>query len=186
MANSSGIFTVKEIDRAKNNHVYLICLAQTTTELLLSKDSFHKPFTSAIPANTSRLVLRVPKSNVSLENSVRVRNEVAFLALARHALSSLDASLCPRIFDWEDMNSNNLGSGSRLGWILEEWKAGRVLEQGHVEGLDNETQQYVLDQISQVTKLLYEYYCPPENATGFGGLTFDEHGNMSNTATTIP
>lgn len=36
-------------------------------------------YTSAIPTGILELVLRISKNNVDLEDSVRIRNEVAFL-----------------------------------------------------------------------------------------------------------
>ena len=113
-------FVVTAFEQAKQSDVYLIELANPTTGSLLSKSS--KPFISAIPAKTSRLVFRAPRSNVSLEDSVRVRNEVGFLALSRDALSAIDESLVPQVFAWEDDTS--LGPRSR--WILEEWKTDNI------------------------------------------------------------
>ena len=170
---------IKEIEQAKNNHVYLVELANPTSDPLIG--GVTKPFTSAIPANTSRLVFRIPKDGVSLEDSVRVRNEVAFLALGRDALVSADASLIPRVYGWEDKTSP--GSGFR--WILEEWKEGEALTADDVEALDEETQRSVLDQVALLVKSFQEYRLP-DSSRGFGGLTFDENGTISNTASTIP
>ncbi|KAK9235164.1 hypothetical protein V1525DRAFT_284321 [Lipomyces kononenkoae] len=172
-------FVVRTIEQAKNNYVYLIELANPTTDSLLSESS--KPFTSPIPANTSRLIFRIPKANVSLEDSVRVRNEVAFLALGRDVFSSIDTSLVPRVFAWEDNTS--LGPGFR--WILEEWKDGETLTAENVEALNDEMQRFVLDQLAAVVKSFHKYSLP-DSVRGFGGLSFDEHGILSNTASTIP
>ncbi|KAK9427620.1 hypothetical protein V1505DRAFT_379558 [Lipomyces doorenjongii] len=172
-------FVVRTIEQAKNNYVYLIELANPTTDSLLSESS--KPFTSPIPANTSRLIFRIPKANVSLEDSVRVRNEVAFLALGRDAFSSIDTSLVPRVFAWED--NTNLGPGFR--WILEEWKEGETLTAENVEALNDEMQRFVLDQLAAVVKSFQKYRLP-DSVRGFGGLCFDENGTLFNTASTIP
>lgn len=95
-------FTIEDMEKAKNNHVYLIHLNPPLAELSLTESGFSQSYTSAIPGGTSKLILRISKDNVNVEDSVRIRNEVAFLALARDALSGIDASVIPRVFGWED------------------------------------------------------------------------------------
>ncbi|KAF2717977.1 hypothetical protein K431DRAFT_297274 [Polychaeton citri CBS 116435] len=170
--------TITEFERAKHSHVYMIQLAHPVSRLRLVRNGSPRPYTSAIPPDTSRLVLRVPKSNVSLEDSVRVRNEVAFLFLARDALSPNDAMLIPRVFVWEDTVSSSLSPGVR--WILEEWKDGEVLSLDEIKALDGETQRFVLHQVTRIVKMFQECRLP-DGARGFGGLTFDEHGGSRRT-----
>ena len=160
-------FTISAIEQAKNSHVYLITLSQPLTSPL----SPTQPLTRAIPADTQRLVFRIPRENVSLEDSVRIRNEVAFLALSRDALPSLT----PSVYGWSD----------DARWILEEWKTGETLTGGKVAALDHDTQRFVLEQVADVVKALQEYKLPAGVAR-FGGLTFDDAGTMANTMSTIP
>ncbi|KAJ5915760.1 Aminoglycoside phosphotransferase [Penicillium verhagenii] len=175
-------FMISEIEKAKNNHVYLIQLNQPLPELPRPKNQSLKPFISAIPAGTSKLVLRISKDNVSLEESVRIRNEVAFLALARDALSSLDPLIIPRVFGWEDALSPH---PSDLRWILEEYKEGESLSPSEILALDNNTQHKLLHEIAQVVKAFQEYQLP-ESIRMYGGLKFDDQGVISSTAATIP
>jgi len=118
---------------------------------------------------------------VSLEESVRIRNEVAFLSLGRNALYSINPSLISQVFDWAD------GDGTEFGnrWILQEWKEGQTLSTKDVESLDDKTQRFVLDQIAAVLKAFQDFRLP-ESVKGFGGLTFDEDGVMTSTKSVIP
>lgn len=177
-------FKISEFEAAKNNHVYLIELERPVVQSLAGRGSSPKPFTCPIPANITRLVMRIPKQDVSMENSVRIRNEVAFLALARQALASMRPSLCPRVFAWDDLPSS-MGMTGGTGWMLEEWKEGQTLSQESFLALDEKTQGLVLDQVASVTKLLQDYELPT-GARSFGGLTFNDSGIMSNTKSPIP
>ncbi|KAJ5654148.1 Aminoglycoside phosphotransferase [Penicillium lividum] len=174
-------FRISEIEKAKHNHVYLIQLDHPLPELPQAKNRSLKPFISAIPAGTSKLVLRIPKDNVSLEESVRIRNEVAFLALARDALSSMDPLIVPRVFGWEDALSP---SPSGLRWILEEYKEGESLSPTEILVLDDDTQRTLLHQIAQVVKAFQEYQLP--ESISYGGLKFDDQGEISSTVTVLP
>ena len=96
-------YSIRPIEKAKHNKVYLIELdSPTPTELA----AIHcMPLTHAVPRGTTRFVIRMPKTNVSLEDSVRVRNQVVFLHLARQALCRTktdQSSLAPLVFAWSD------------------------------------------------------------------------------------
>ncbi|KAL1840112.1 hypothetical protein VTK73DRAFT_3845 [Phialemonium thermophilum] len=114
---------IQRVEHAKNNHVYLVDMAPPTSELREDASSRPQPFTSVIPAGTSRLVFRIANADASLEDAVRVRNEVACLALGRQALASVDARLVPRVYAWNDRLD---AEGGGLRWILEEWKGGET------------------------------------------------------------
>ncbi|KZF21221.1 hypothetical protein L228DRAFT_249007 [Xylona heveae TC161] len=198
-------FTVHKIERAKNNHVYRIDLNRPFSEAAPSSGiinhflhhSVLKPYSSQIPVGTSKLLLRISKRDVSLENSVRIANEVAFLALARDALSHMALfstlsndslpynSIIPRVYAWEQYkdDGSDLDSVSGLttratpGWILEEYMAGTNLTPKDISGLDQETQTLVLRQMAQVIKSLQDYTLP-ETVGGYGGLGFDYVANL--------
>lgn len=175
-------FTIEDIEKAKNNHVYLIHLEQPFAELWQTKKGVPKPYTSAIPVGTSKLVLRISKKNVNLEDSVRIQNEVAFLALARDALSAIDASVIPRVFGWEDETSIN---PSALSWILEEFMEGDSLSPDEILALDHDTRQSLLYQLAQVVKAFQDYEVP-KTVSMFGGLKFNDQGEIVNTISTLP
>ncbi|KAJ5746192.1 Aminoglycoside phosphotransferase [Penicillium odoratum] len=174
-------FKISEIEKAKHNHVYLIQLDQPLPELPRAKNQSSKPFISAILAGTSKLILRIPKDNVSLEESVRIHNEVAFLALARDALYSIDPLIIPRVFGWEDAPSP---SPFGLRWILQEYKEGESLSPDDLFALDDDTQRTLLHQIAQVVKAFQEYQLP--ESIMYGGLKFDDQGDISSTVTVLP
>ncbi|KAL1843347.1 hypothetical protein VTK73DRAFT_2868 [Phialemonium thermophilum] len=173
---------IQRVEHAKNNHVYLVDMAPPTSELREDASSRPQPFTSVIPAGTSRLVFRIANADASLEDAVRVRNEVACLALGRQALASVDARLVPRVYAWNDRLD---AEGGGLRWILEEWKGGETWSADRVEALDEETQRLVLDQLAAVVKAFQDFRLP-DGSRGFGGLTFDDDGVLANTASTIP
>ena len=172
-------FVIKETKESRHNFVYWIDLSCPPSEPLGPISP--RPFTCPIPSDTSRLIFRLPRGAVSLEESVRIRNEVAFLSLGRNALYSINPSLISQVFDWAD------GDGTEFGnrWILQEWKEGQTLSTKDVESLDDKTQRFVLDQIAAVLKAFQDFRLP-ESVKGFGGLTFDEDGVMTSTKSVIP
>lgn len=180
-------FTIEDMEKAKNNHVYLIHLEQPLAELGRTKTGVLKPYTSVIPVGTSKMVLRISKNNVNLENSVRIRNEVAFLALARDALSAIDASVIPRVFGWEDKRWEDRTSTDplSLSWILEEFMEGDSLSPDEILALDHDTRKSLLYQIAQVVKAFQDYQLP-KAVSMYGGLKFDEQGEIVNTISTLP
>ncbi|KAG5915914.1 hypothetical protein E4U42_007876 [Claviceps africana] len=170
-------FEIEPAEHAKNNHVFFIKFIHPTSETL---NPPHRLFTSPIPAETSRLVLKIPKDNVGLEDAARVRNEVSFLSLARDALLPENDSLIPVVFDWSD----DLSQFS-FRWILEEWKAGESVTPEKMGTLDEEVQRQVLGQLAAVLHAFQTYQLPPTVA-GFGGLTFDDEGVIKSGPSTIP
>ncbi|KAG5980257.1 hypothetical protein E4U55_004237 [Claviceps digitariae] len=78
-----GSFEIEPVQHAQNGHVFFINLVQPFSKTI---NALNRLFTFPIPAKTFRLVLNIPRDDASLENSARVRNEVAFLSLARDAL----------------------------------------------------------------------------------------------------
>jgi len=183
LENSFGLpvdkLSIKEFGKTNNNDVYAVEFAHRTTGSLTAKPS--RLFTTAIPAGTTRLVFRIPRDGVSLEDSVRIRNEIAFLSLGREALAAARLEhLVPQVYGWED----NAGpSGFR--WIVEEYMEGEKLTPKHLDELDAETRQAVLDQIATVVKAFQDLRLP-DSAKGFGGLTFGEDGAIKTTACVIP
>lgn len=157
---------------ASNNHVYMIDLAEPTQSELHPKDILLKPFTSPIPKGTSRLVIRIPKADNNMEDAVRIRNEVACLALARNAVADIDPLLFPRIFSWEDATISS--------YILEEFKPGEALSWDDLYALDHESVGSVCKQLARVTKALQAYELP-SGITGYGGITFNDDGELPST-----
>lgn len=172
MANRVGVtegdFTIEQNTRATNNHVYMINLSKPVESESVSKNA--RPFTVPIPAGTTRLVMRIARADNNVEDSIRTRNEVACLTLARKALAHVDPLLIPRIFDWDDTSDQ--------GYILQEFKNGESLSHDELQALTEQDVAFVCKQLASVVKALQDYQLP---VTGYGGLTFDDAGNMSTT-----
>jgi hypothetical protein len=112
-----------------------------------------------------------------LNEDVRVQNEVAAMCLARQALSTYKDRLIPHTFAWQS-------SAEGYGWILQEYMVGVQLDKA-IHGLDSEHKQDILHQIADVFKLIQNYSLP-ESVKGYGGLTFNESGEIITGPTTIP
>ena len=172
MADVLGVaahdFTIEKNIVATNNHVYMISLSTATESDKTSPNP--KPLTVAVPAGTSRLVMRIAKGDNNVEDSIRIRNEVSCLTLARKALDHVDPLLVPRVFDWAD--------ASESGYILQEFKNGEQLSHNDLRALSEPDVAFVCKQLAAVAKALQDYQLPVD---GYGGLTFDDAGNMSTT-----
>ncbi|TQW00779.1 hypothetical protein V2A60_001822 [Cordyceps javanica] len=172
MASLFGIakhdLAIEQNPVATNNHVYMITLSQPVEFSKTSADA--KPFTVAVPAGTSHMVIRIARADNNVEDSIRIRNEVAFLTLARRALGQLDPLLIPRVFAWDDT--------TELGYILQEFKRGEPLSHDDFQALNEQDVSFVCSQLATVIKAFQNYQLPVD---GYGGLTFDDAGNMSTT-----
>lgn len=169
--------TVKPMANTNNNKVYLVELSSPTTSPVPSL--LHRPLTHPIPPGTSQLVVRRPKTNVSMEDSVRVRNEVAFLSLACEALGAVDgqASLCPRVYAWDDANLETQ-------FIVEEFKYGEHISTEEVSAFSPADQTHIFTQIAKFVKALQTIKLP--EGVMYGGLTFNDDGVISSTKSPIP
>ncbi|KAH8721413.1 hypothetical protein HC256_001769 [Beauveria bassiana] len=161
-------FTIEKNTVATNNHVYMINLGKALVSEKVSQDV--KPFAVAVPAGTSHLVMRIARANNNVEDSIRIRNEVAFLTLAREALAEVDPLLVPRVFGWDD--------ATEPSYILQEFKHGESISCDYLQGLSEQDVASVCQQLAAVTTALQGYRLPVD---GYGGLTFDDAGKMSTT-----
>ncbi|OAA60787.1 Protein kinase-like domain protein [Cordyceps fumosorosea ARSEF 2679] len=161
-------FTIEQNTVATNNHVYIIRFSEPIETAKKYKND--TPLTVEIPAGTSHLVMRYVRLDNNVEDSIRIRNEVAFLTLARKALANVDPSLVPQVFDWDD--------DLREGYIIQEFKPGEHLSYDDLHALGEKDAKFVCKQLAAVAKAFQDYEMPVE---GYGGLTFDNDGDMSAT-----
>lgn len=171
-------YSVRPMEKAKHNKVYLVELNSPTPIELAATRSM--PLTHFVPQGTTRFVVRMPKINVSLEDSVRVRNQVVFLYLARQALcaAKLDqTSLAPLVFAWSDNDPDKR-------WIVEEFKQGEHITSAELADFTPEQQHMVFRQIAEFTKALQVYKLP--DGVMYGGLTCDDNGHISSTKSSFP
>jgi hypothetical protein len=112
-----------------------------------------------------------------LNEDVRVQSEVAAMCLMRQALSSYKDRLIPDTYAW-------CSSKNGYGWILQEYMEGIQLDKTFKD-LDRINKQDILYQIADVVKLI-QNYSVPETVQGYGGLSFNESGEIVTGPTTIP
>lgn len=169
-------YSIRPLEKAKNNKVYLIELnSPTPIELAAAK---RMPLTHIVPRGTTNFVVRMPKANVSLENSVRVRNQVVFLHLARQALCAANQpALAPLVFAWSDGDPDKR-------WIVEEFKQGEHITSAELASFTPEQQHTVFRQIAEFTKALQDFTLP--DGVIYGGLTCDDEGHIFSTKSSIP
>ena len=171
-------YSIRPMEKAKNNKVYLVELNfPTPIELAASKSM---PLTHIVPRGTTSFVVRMPKANVSLEDSVRVRNQVVFVHLARQALCAAKAGqnpLAPLVFAWSDNDTDKK-------WIVEEFKQGEHITSAELANFTPEQQQIVFRQIAEFTKALQDFTLP--DGVMYGGLTCDDEGHIFSTKLSIP
>lgn len=171
-------YSVRPMEKAKNNKVYLVELFSPTSVELAAITS--SPLTQAVPRGTTRLVVRMPKTNVSMEDSVRIRNQVVFLHLARQALGAAktdQAGLVPLVFVWGDDKPDKR-------WIVEEFKQGEHITSAELAELTPKQQHAIFHQIAGFTKALQDYTLP--GGIMYGGLTCDDEGYIFSTKSSIP
>lgn len=165
---TSSDVTLERNNTAKNNHVYMITLKTPPTSDLLAKHDTPTPLIMAVPAGTTKMVLRMPKPDNNMEDSVRVRNEVALLALARQALKDVDESLIPRLYSWADSEANGQ-------YILEEFMTGEQMEFEELEALSEDALKTILKQIAPAVAALQTFELP-STVRGYGSFTVSDDG----------
>ena len=171
-------FTFHRFSSGNNNYVYCIDVSVARKKSRVARSScISTPLTSPIPSDVDKVILRIAKSGVSLIDSVRIRNEVAFLKLGGEALAPM-GNLVPRVYDWSD------GGPSATHWILEEWKHGNALTKKDFQALGSQTKQTVMTQVAQIVGYFQDYSLPEHFI--HGGITFDDDGVMSSVEPTIP
>lgn len=176
--------TLKKHTVGANNHVYMVTLSTPTTQDLAAQDGPVRPLTHPIPSGTSRLVFRIPRAESNLEESIRIRNEVSMLTLARDALADVDPSLVPRVFGWSDAAAPGDATVENPSFIIEEFKDGDVLSDKDIKDFDDETRESLFEQLARVIRA-FQTYTLPKGVTRHGGVTFDDEGYFSSTKCVI-
>lgn len=160
---------VTSLPRCNNNFVHFVKFSTPVTEdTSVSK----KPGTNNISRGTTKAVFRVGNPAAMFNHAVKVGNTVAMMQLTRQALSSLE--IVPKVYAW-----SSTGEPSGTGWILEQQLPGIEIETRFHTDLARETQRYVLSQMAMILKAVQDFELPLR-AAGFGGLTFDDNGEVIN------
>ncbi|KAK0127737.1 hypothetical protein ONS96_007251 [Cadophora gregata f. sp. sojae] len=171
------VLGISRLGRDSNNFAHLVELADSVCQPATSSPTAFKPGTSSLLAGTTKVVIRLSNPQAMLNEDVRVQNEVAAMCLMRQALSTYQDRLIPNTYAW-------CPSVEGYGWILQEYMAGTQLDK-EFHGLDRDHQQDILHQIADVFKLIQSYSLP-KSVKGYGGLSFNESGEIVTGPTTIP
>jgi hypothetical protein len=116
--------------------------------------------------------------DANLNEAFRIQNQVAIMSLAQSALTStLNRRIIPLIFNWEDTTLDC------PGWMINEWMLGSKLEDEEWKALDVGKRDDVLTQMATIVKALQGFELPFQH---FGGVGYDEEGNLVGRAMTIP
>lgn len=138
--------------------------------------SHWKPGTVPLPADASTFVIRLSNPAAGLNDQNRVENEVATMSLFRHALSHFPVQLVPAVYDWAS-------AANGQGWILQEYMNGRPLDKAF-EIMSLEDKKELLMQMAEILYAL-QHYQLPSTIKEYGGLTFDEAGNIISAPMTL-
>lgn len=99
------------------------------------------------------------------------------MILAREALSPSGRPVVPKVYGWAPGDTGR-------GWTLCERLPGVPLSE-KFDSLTKEAKSEVLSQIAQIFKLI-QLYRLPSSIEGYGGLGFDQNGNIVTGPTSIP
>ncbi|KAK9426447.1 putative Aminoglycoside phosphotransferase domain-containing protein [Seiridium unicorne] len=182
------VIELSSLGRDSNNFVYQIDLSVDNTGNAPPAVDRLKPGTIPLPTNIRKAVIRISNPLALVNHETRVENEVAAMTLMRDALSSLTDQLVPQVYDWASSSNSN----SILGFILQEYKSGVGLDKAfgyagnnEIKGLAEGKKRWILRQIAEVLKLIQTYRLPT-SIQGYGGLRFNETGQIVTGPTTIP
>jgi len=137
-----------------------------------------QPATSNLPASTTKLVMRMSDPDAILNELVRVQNEAAAMMLAREALASLPNAIVPAVYGWNRtvLELEQTQHPFTPGWVLMESIPGsRLLDKW--DSLSSTKKREILQQLAVIFQKLQAYQLP-ETIKGYGGLNFDNDGNV--------
>jgi hypothetical protein len=138
-----------------------------------------KPGTVALPGGTKTLVVRLSNAEANLNEAVRVENEVSAMVLMRSALRGFGRKMIiPDVYDWQG------ASGGQQGYIVEQFMEGDQFRDDFGE-MKRDDQERLLSQMADIFKAIQGFELP-ESIHGYGGLGFDEAGQVVTGPTAIP
>ncbi|KAI9760940.1 MAG: hypothetical protein M4579_001316 [Chaenotheca gracillima] len=149
-----------------NNFVYCVKLSPEPRTAITSS---HQPGTIALPLGVSSVVVRLSNAAAGLNDLNRVQNEVAVMSLMRDALSTLPTQIVPAVYGWAS-------AANQQGWILQQYMAGKPLD-AEFENMDFPKKRNVLRQMAEILVRIQQYGLPG-TIKEYGGLNFDESGNV--------
>lgn len=161
-----------------NNFVYRISLPVPITTNQASKYEPQQPGCVPIPNGTKELIFRLTNPNAEgMNQTTRVENEVATIALASDALAGFVPHVVPSVYAW-----GSAAIKSSQGWIIQELMPGAPVDESF-DAMDLQQKCRIFAQMAQLLKSLQAYKLP-NSITGFGGVTFDDAGHIISAAMT--
>ncbi|KAI0898664.1 hypothetical protein F4806DRAFT_507438 [Annulohypoxylon nitens] len=161
-----------------NNFVYHITLPSPITSARAKSDGTRQPGCNPIPDGTEQFIVRLTNPEAEgMSPETRVENEVAMINLAAAALRNFQPAVVPSVYAW-----GSAATKSGQGWIIQELMPGKSVDESFVS-MDLQQKTLVLSQKAKILKALQDYQLP-ESITGFGGVTFDENGQIVSAAMT--
>ncbi|CAH0023461.1 unnamed protein product [Clonostachys rhizophaga] len=150
-----------------NNFVYRVGILPNATGLKTQKLVRPQPGTVALPQQADHVIMRLSNASAGLNDHNRVENEVAAMHLARAALQPM--RIVPAVYGW--------GSASKSqGWILMEYMSGAPLD-AILPTLVYDDKERAIGQVAAIVRGLQTFELP-STIQGFGGLNFDNEGNI--------
>jgi hypothetical protein len=144
----------------------------------VTKDEPQQPGCVPIPDGTKELIFRLTNPNAEgMNQTTRVENEVATIALASTALASFVPHVVPLVYAW-----GSAAIESSQDWIIQELMPGAPVDESF-DAMDLEQKRQNFAQMAKLLKSLQDYELP-ESIASLGGVTFDDTGRTISTAMT--
>ncbi|KAI1856322.1 uncharacterized protein JN550_013853 [Neoarthrinium moseri] len=165
-----------------NNYIYLVTLPSppsTATTFRTAQSDEPQPGTVPMPANTKSLILRLANADprTGMNNTNRVENEVASMTLARQALTGSKYShIVPDIYAWASVATGQ-------GFTVQQYMHG-IMPDKVFKDLTLQDKSVVLAQMADILAL-FQKFKVPQTIDKFGGLRFDDCGNIISAQMTI-
>jgi len=166
---------------AFNNFIYLVTLSTPTTlaHTLVSKSGTPGFTTCPLPAGSTSVIVRLTNDHpgTGVNNTNRVENEVAFVALLRKALAaSAYSHIVPDVYCWAPVSS---GQGFTILQYMPGTMPDRVFEE-----LSLDDKRVILGQMADIFSLMQSFKLP-DTVTALGGLSFDDQAEIVSAQMTL-
>ncbi|KAK1613535.1 hypothetical protein BDP81DRAFT_336811 [Colletotrichum phormii] len=159
-----------------NNFIYRVTLSSptsTTIQIISLHSETPRPGTVPCPAGTTSLMVRLANSDprTGINNANRVESEVAFITLARQALAASKYSrVVPDVYAWDGMSDGQ-------GFSMQQCMPGAIPERAGFNDFSLRDKVVLLGQMADILALLQDFKVP-KTVDRFGGLRFDQHGDV--------
>lgn len=166
---------------AFNNFIYLVTLStSTTSDHTLASKSGKPGFTACpLPSGSTSFIVRLTNDHpgTGVNNTNRVENEVAFMALLRKALaSSAYSHVVPDVYCWAPVSSGQ-------GFTIMQHMPGTMPDKVF-EDLSLDDKRVILGQMADILALMQSFNLP-DSVTALGGLSFDDRGAIVSAEMTL-